>query len=117
MSGEVKHQWNGSVLTIMSDSGASSADLQGPKGDTGPRGPQGPAGVIYDEEGKIILDMSDYYSKTEVDDMMAGVVFEGNLETYATKNYVNAKITYGTENLVAGSSTLAPGALYVVYEE
>lgn len=38
------HSWNGTVLTVTSASGTSSADLQGPKGDTGARGPQGEPG-------------------------------------------------------------------------
>lgn len=50
----IEHIWNGSVLTIISDSGASSVDLQGPKGDTGPRGPQGPAGVIANPDGVLV---------------------------------------------------------------
>lgn len=37
----ITHQWNGTVLTITSDSGTSSADLRGEKGDDGARGPQG----------------------------------------------------------------------------
>lgn len=41
MAGTIKHQWNGTVLTITSDSGTSSADLKGAKGDTGIRGAQG----------------------------------------------------------------------------
>lgn len=41
MAGQIKHSWNGTVLTIESDSGISSADLKGAKGDTGIRGPQG----------------------------------------------------------------------------
>lgn len=41
MPGEIKHQWNGTVLTITSDSGTSSSDLRGAKGDDGIRGPQG----------------------------------------------------------------------------
>ena len=41
MAGQMKHSWNGTVLTIESDSGISSADLKGAKGDTGIRGPQG----------------------------------------------------------------------------
>lgn len=43
MSG-IYHEWNGTVLTITSDSGTSSADLKGATGDDGCRGPQGPAG-------------------------------------------------------------------------
>ena len=42
MSG-ITHSWNGTVLTVTSDSGTSSADL---KGDTGIRGPQGSAGAV-----------------------------------------------------------------------
>ena len=42
----ITHEWNGSVLTITSDSGTSSMDLLGPKGDMGIRGPQGVAGEI-----------------------------------------------------------------------
>lgn len=43
MAGTIKHEWNGTVLTITSDSGTSSADLKGEKGDDGARGPQGKA--------------------------------------------------------------------------
>jgi len=34
--GTITHKWNGTTLTITSDSGTSSMDLQGT---TGPRGP------------------------------------------------------------------------------
>jgi len=67
----VTHQWNGTVLTVTSASGTSSADLKGEKGDTGaqgPRGekgetgPQGPAGVdgYTPEKGK------DYFTEAEI---------------------------------------------------
>ena len=46
MAGTIEHYWNGTILTVISDSGTSSCDLAGEKGDTGPRGPQGPAGDI-----------------------------------------------------------------------
>lgn len=39
------HSWQGSVLTVTSASGTSSADLRGPKGDSGANGPEGPAGA------------------------------------------------------------------------
>lgn len=45
MAGTITHSWNGTVLTITSDSGTSSMDLKGGQGDIGPRGPQGPAGI------------------------------------------------------------------------
>lgn len=38
------HEWNGTVLTITSASGTSSADLKGDKGDTGAQGPKGDTG-------------------------------------------------------------------------
>lgn len=49
-SSTIIHVWDGTVLTITSASGTSSADLKGPKGDkgdkgaTGATGPQGPQG-------------------------------------------------------------------------
>ena len=39
------HSWNGTVLSVTSASGTSSADLVGPQGPAGATGPQGPAGV------------------------------------------------------------------------
>lgn len=38
------HSWNGSVLTVTSASGTSSADLRGPRGETGATGATGPRG-------------------------------------------------------------------------
>lgn len=52
MAGTITHSWKGTVLTIQSDSGVSSADLGGA---TGCRGPQGRPGVVYDETGKILI--------------------------------------------------------------
>ena len=55
MAGTIKHSWNGTILTIESDSGISSCDLKGGKGDTGARGPQGAPGVgeVQSVNGKI----------------------------------------------------------------
>lgn len=39
------HAWNGTVLSVTSASGTSSADLIGPQGVQGPTGPQGERGV------------------------------------------------------------------------
>lgn len=46
MSGTITHSFNGTILTITSDSGTSSADLKGTTGDTGPRGPRGLKGDV-----------------------------------------------------------------------
>lgn len=57
MAGTIKHSWNGTILTIESDSGISSCDLKGDKGDTGIRGPQGATGekggAVDSVNGKI----------------------------------------------------------------
>ena len=45
MAGTITHKWEGTKLVITSDSGTSSCDLQGVKGDVGVRGPQGVAGI------------------------------------------------------------------------
>ena len=92
MAGEIKHSWNGTVLTITSDSGTSSMDLKGSTGDLGPRGPQGPAGVIYDENGITLADnlaTTDYVDRKVVEVTTGGTV---DLEGYATKQYVDETI-------------------------
>lgn len=53
---ELLHSWNGTILTITSDSGTSSMDLKGEKGDDGARGPQGPAGDTTAAGSSIELD-------------------------------------------------------------
>lgn len=93
MSGEIKHEWSGSILTVISDSGASSADLQGPKGDTGPRGPQGPAGLLLDEHGEVKIDLSPYCTGEEVDAKIDTAMNGIDLSGYATKAYVIEEVT------------------------
>ena len=88
MSGEIKHEWDGTILTVTSDSGTTASDLQGPKGDVGPRGPQGPAGVVYDADGKIVFDPSIYATQETVDAAIANM----DLTKYASKNYVSTEI-------------------------
>lgn len=114
MSGQIFHEWNGTILTITSDSGTSSADLQGGNGNTGPRGAQGPAGVIVKPDGTI--DTSQYATETYVNQKIAeiqgGSVDLSNyytkpetvslLNNYATKTYVQDQIS----NIEAGSVDL-----------
>ena len=71
MAGLVTHRWNGTVLTIISDSGSSSMDLAGPKGDKGCRGPQGRCGVILDADGNIITE--GYATEEYVDNQIAAI--------------------------------------------
>ena len=64
MSGTITHKWDGTVLTVTSDSGTSSADLKGTKGDTGARGVRGLAGAdgitsVNGKKGDITLTAAD----------------------------------------------------------
>lgn len=53
----ITHEWNGTILTITSDSGSSSADLKGEKGDTGVRGPQGEKGSVGEFDSATLEEM------------------------------------------------------------
>lgn len=122
MAGTITHSWNGTVLTVTSDSGTSSADLQGTMG---PRGPQGPAGVMMSASGIIdmtgyatekwvneriasvttggTVDLSDYYTKSEVDARLANVDLEGYATTDDVAQAVSDKATTTyVDNKVAG---------------
>lgn len=46
----VTHEWNGTVLTVTSASGTSSADLKGEQGIQGERGEQGLPSELTDDE-------------------------------------------------------------------
>ena len=90
MAGTITHEWNGTILTITSDSGTSSADLQGGKGNTGPRGAQGPAGVIVNPDGTI--DTSQYATETYVNQKIAEIQTGSvDLSNYYTKEQIDAK--------------------------
>ena len=90
MAGEIFHEFNGTILTITSDSGTSSVDLKGGKGDTGPRGAQGPAGVIVNPDGTI--DTSAYATEAYVNQKIAEVETSSvDLSNYYTKAQIDAK--------------------------
>lgn len=76
MAGTIEHQWNGTVLTITSDSGTSSCDLKGDKGDDGIRGPQGSPGTTPELTG--------YATETYVNNSIAAIP-PVDLSGYATK--------------------------------
>lgn len=78
----ITHKWTGSILTITSDSGTTSMDLLGPKGDKGCRGPQGRAGCIVNADGTI--DMTGYATETYVDEKLSDVQ-DVDLSNYYTK--------------------------------
>lgn len=127
MSGLITHKWNGTILTITSDSGTSSMDLKGEPGDLGPRGPQGPAGVIINPDGQVSLegfateeyvskkiieaqlggegsdiDLSIFYTKSEIDDIIDNLESQDiDLSAYYTKSEVDNII----DNLELGEPT------------
>lgn len=103
MAGEIRHEWDGSILTVTSDAGTSAADLKGPKGDVGPRGPQGPAGVIYDADGKISIDLSPYATQETVNAAIANI----DLDNYATHAYVSNEIAKAQLAEVVGDVDLS----------
>lgn len=99
------HSWEGTVLTITSASGISSADLQGPAGQNG-------------EDGKTPVKGEDYFTDTEISEIAsqaaemvaidqvdpAKVVFpDGATTTYAIGK---VKLTNGMGTLVEPGGTL-----------
>lgn len=91
MAGTIQHQWNGTVLTITSDSGTSSCDLKGAKGDDGPRGAQGAPGSSVAEDSQKLggVAAESYALKT---DTIENANKLGNVVAaqYALKNNVPA---------------------------
>lgn len=118
MAGTITHSWKGTVLTIQSDSGISSMDLAGA---TGCRGPQGQPGVVYDNEGKILVagmasmdyvnaELAKYDNKTLIRDE------DGNLMT-AVGGHIIEKVESvlidSAENAVRSYVSL-PNGLYTI---
>lgn len=103
----ITHEWNGSILTITSDSGTSSADLKGIKGDKGERGARGLVGArgggALIEDG-IISDETTWSSAAIMDNFAEKMYIEGNpIQGYPIPNYPLHIITEikgdGVENI------------------
>lgn len=67
------HSWNGTVLSVTSASGTSSADLVGPQGPTGATGPAGADGTVFTpvsplalSNGELSVDLSGYASASDI---------------------------------------------------
>lgn len=115
MAGEIKHSWNGTILTITSDSGTSSMDLQGRKGDDGIRGPQGPAGIIVNADGTPAFE--GLATEAYVEERLKA--FEENeikvdLTGYATEQFVRLRIA---EAQLSGDGTPVDLTLFVTKNE
>lgn len=137
VNGAVKHEWEGTTLKITTSSGTSSANLKGEKGDkgdtgaqgiqgiqgekgekgekgdkgetgeTGATGPQGEQGEKGDTGSQGPTGKSAYQYAKE-----GG--YTGTEAQFKTK--LALSYSYGTSDLSAGSSTLATGNQYFVYE-
>ena len=93
----IYHEWNGTILTITSDSGTSSANLKGEKGDDGARGAQGVAGSCVAEDTSHLggIPAAEYATIEYVDAAIDSAQISGgsggvdiDLTEYATKHYV-----------------------------
>ena len=119
MAGTITHSWNGTVLTVTSDSGTSSADLKGATGNTGTRGPQGPAGVVLNGDGTTggtggTVDLSNYYTKAQVDAKIPDITGlasqtwvenKGYLTEHQSLKTINGESIVGTGNItISGGS-------------
>ena len=119
MAGTITHSWNGTVLTVTSDSGTSSADLKGAPGNTGTRGPQGPAGVVLNGDGSTggsggTVDLSNYYTKAQVDAKIPDITGlasqtwvenKGYLTEHQSLKTINGESIVGTGNItISGGS-------------
>lgn len=74
----ITHTWNGTSLSITSASGTSEMDLRGPIGPAGQNG----SDYVLTEEDKVEIagmvsvpevDLSNYYTKTEIDGLLANL--------------------------------------------
>ena len=85
------HSWNGSVLTVTSASGTSSADLVGPQGPTGATGPAGADGTVFTpvaplalSNGELSVDLSDYAEATDAPSVWCGWSYPYYQEAYTS---------------------------------
>lgn len=132
----ITHEWNGTILTITSDSGTSSADLKGEKGDDGARGlTYVVSECVAEDSAKLggvpaadyalktdIVNQEGAVSREELEAALQGLATTESLNDYATKDYVEVELTeyatnaalntaladYATKEYVEGKLTNLP---------
>ena len=72
MSGTITHEWVGTTLVVTSDSGTSSCDLKGAKGDMGIRGVQGIPGIGI--QGASPVKGVDYWTEADKAELVEDVL-------------------------------------------
>lgn len=81
MAGTITHEWNGTVLTITSDSGTSSCDLKGDTGDMGVRGAQGEPGITVTVPAEITTIEADVAAiRTELNEVKDSVAAADDID-------------------------------------
>jgi hypothetical protein len=122
----ISHSWNGTVLTITSDSGTSSADL---KGDIGIRGPQGPAGEQYKpqygldyfteaEKGEFLAEIDEHIEANKDGlfmDEVRGYVDQNTVGAEDVEEYVNNYVRENTVNAEYVESYVGANAVNAAY--
>lgn len=108
MAGTIKHEWNGTVLTITSDSGTSSADLQGAKGSTGARGARGLKGESGGVDGYTPQKGVDYYTDADQEEIIQQVIAALGMPVFGAVN---------ADNIITLTGALAAGTYTIKYED
>ena len=98
MAGTIEHSWNGTVLTIKSDSGISSADLKGEKGDTGIRGAQGAPGIVSG------ADLTGYATEQYVNDAIANIEIPSGKSIVSYSSPLEVPLESGSQYILYGSN-------------
>ena len=103
------HSWNGTVLSVTSASGTSSADLVGPQGPTGATGATGPAGAdgtiftpvspLALSNGELSVDLSAY---TETADLPHALWAKANYPRPDGNLWVDIDYTYALKGMKVG---------------
>lgn len=106
----ITHEWNGTVLTITSASGTSSADLQGPPGPAGANGAKGDKGDKGDTgtDGYTPVRGKDYWTEADKAEIVAAVI--ESLGGNPVFGYVDEN------NNIIVQGSLADGTYSVKYE-
>ena len=88
------HSWNGTVLTVTSASGTSSADLKGDKGDTGDPGYTPVKGVDYFTEAEKTEMVNEAAAAIQISDYVpkSGDTMTGELVAQANTNYTTRQV-------------------------
>lgn len=116
----ITHSWNGTVLTITSDSGTSSADLKGEKGDTGVRGAQGIAGKTIDNLSIIDMQYTDTVFKASTKENVAvtdSIPFVYPIEAKVTQTVFEYEISSNKLNEKTVSNDYMQNASFMLNEE